>query len=199
MDDELKEISNLLLDDPEKGNRLFFERYGGTIKKAVSKAYFKYSKKNVMDMEDLLQDTLCYILKKMKKIIDDFKGKGNCKFMTYLFVICLRYAIREVQDEWSHKFPLGEKDPNEIPDFLCIETEVSNEEQIKALEQAIEQLNEDEKIFIKMMFYDNRSTSVIMIFFGWKSPNTVYSKKHKIIAKLKKIIRKILKKDYSDE
>jgi hypothetical protein len=50
------------------------------------------------------------------------------------------------------------------------------------------------------MFYDRRSTSEIMAIFNYTSPNSVYSKKNKVITELKEIIEKIMKtKDYFDD
>jgi RNA polymerase sigma factor (sigma-70 family) len=126
------------------------------------------------------------------KIIRDFKG--HCKFSTYLYLVCRRYAIKKTRKE-SHMLPGEGSSPlhEELPAPLIEETGVWDEDQKKALREAIEKLDENSQIFIRMMFFDNRSTPEIKVFFGWNSPNSVYGKKNKIITKLRKIIGKILK------
>lgn len=191
-DDERKVISGLLSGDP-KGARIFFEKYGGIIKHAVGKADIK---NNIMEREDLFQDAITYILKNNMKVIRDFKG--NCKFSSYLYLICRRYAIKKTNKESRMLSGEGASSlPEELPAPLIDETEVWDEDQKKALSVAIEKLDENSRIFIRMMFFDNRSTNEIMDFFGWNSPNSVYGKKNKIITKLRKIIGKILKKQGS--
>jgi RNA polymerase sigma factor (sigma-70 family) len=188
-DDELNLLSAFVQGDPEAA-KIFFKKYGGIIKHAVGKADIKG---NVIDREDLFQDLITYILNDDMKIVRDFRGK--CKFSTYLYTICRRYAIKKVSRESKiHSGDEALPSQSELPITLIEQTEIWDEDQKKALHKAIEKLDEDSQIFIRMMFYDIRSTSEIMIFFGWNSPNTVYSKKNKIIAKLRKMTRKILEK-----
>ena len=175
-----------LCGDP-KAVKNFFEKYGGIIKYAVGKVDIKTT---VIDKEDLFQDMISYILKNNMKVIRDFKG--NCMFSTYLYIICRRYAIKKAK---KARYPLVEELvslPEELPAPLIEETEVWDEDQKEALLQAIEQLDENSQIFIRMMFYDNRPTSEIMNCFGWNTPNSVYSRKNKTIVKLKKIVKKYL-------
>ncbi len=146
-----------------------------------------------MNREDLFQDVITYILNDDMKIVRYFRGK--CKFSTYLYTICRRYAIKKVSRESKiHSGDEALPSQSELPIALIEQTEIWEEDQKKSLHKAIEKLDEDSQIFIRMMFYDIRSTSEIMIFFGWNSPNTVYSKKNKIIARLRKLTRKMLEK-----
>jgi len=187
-DEEQKIISGFLSGDP-KAARMFFEKYGGIIRHAVGKADIKG---NMMDREDLFQDAITYILKDNMKIVRDFKGQ--CMFSTYLYLICRRYAIKKTRKEGLRLPGEGASHLIEgLPAPLIDETEVWDEDQKMALGEAIEKLDENSQIFIRMMFFDSRSTAEIMDFFGWNSPNSVYGKKNKIITKLRKIIGKILK------
>jgi len=185
IDGEWNLRSAFLGGDP-KAARVFFDKYGGIIKYAVGKVDLK---SNVIGAEDLFQDTITYILKDDMKVVRDFKG--NCKFSTYLYTICRRYAIKKARKE-SHMFSKEASLPENLPAPLIEQIDIRDEDQKGALLQAIGQLDENSQIFIRMMFYDHRPTSEIMSFFGWNSPNSVYSKKNKIIIKLRKIIRKIL-------
>lgn len=188
-DREWNLLQNFLAGEPQAA-RMFFEKYGGIIKYAVGKVGIKTP---VMDREDLFQEMIAYILNDKMKVVRDFKGK--CKFSTYLYTVCQRYGIKRAGKE-NDLFRREEYSPSEveIPAELAEQTEVWDEYQKEALLQAIEQLDEDSLLFIRMMFYDSRSTPEIMIIFGWTSPNSVYSKKNKIIRKLRKIIRKIFVK-----
>jgi len=174
--------------------REFFEKYGGIIKYAVGKVD---TEGMVIDKEDLFQEAIIHILRDDKKIIRDFEGKS--KFSTYLYIICWRYA-KKMAKKNNNMCGKETSLPEEIPAPLMEETEVWDADQKKALLEGVEQLNEDKQLFIRLMFYDSRSTSEIMAVFDYTSPNSVYSKRNKIITELKKITKKIMKtKDYFDD
>lgn len=181
-DDERNLLLAFLRGDPDAA-RSFFERYGGIIRYAVNKVDITTP---VIGREDLFQDTICYLLENDKKVIRDFKGK--CKFSTYLYIICRRYAMRKAR-KYNNPPVEGEYAlPEELPAPLIEETEAWDEEQKRALLYAIKQLDEDSQLFVRLMFYDNKSALEIMKIFGWSSLNSVYSKKNKIINKLREII-----------
>jgi len=183
-DDEQRLLSAFLSGNL-KAIRVFFKRYGGIIKHAVGKINIKG---NLIEREDLFHEAVIYILKNDMKIVREFKGK--CKFSTYLYTVCRRFAIKMAKKE--HRMLLKKEtslSPEELPAVFVEQFEVYDENQKKALLQAIEELDVNSQIFINMMFYDNRTTSEIMNFFDWSSPNSVYGKKNKIITKLRKILK----------
>lgn len=92
-----------------------------------------------IDREDLFQEVILYLLENDKKVLRDFKGK--CKLSSYIFIVSYRYALR-VSDK-ERKRHIKEADNillGEIPASLIEKNEVWNEEQEKALEQAIKGL-----------------------------------------------------------
>jgi RNA polymerase sigma factor (sigma-70 family) len=184
-DGERNLLSDFLRGDP-KAVRTFFEKYGGIIRYAVNKVDIKTP---VIDREDIFQDVIVYLLKNKEEIIGKFQYK--CKFSTYLYIVCRRHVMR-MAGKYNHPLVEGEGSlPKEFPALLIEETGVSSDDQEEALLQAIKQLDEDSQLFIRLMFYDNRSVVDIMKIFGWSSPNSVYSKKYKIIKRLQQILTEI--------
>jgi RNA polymerase sigma factor (sigma-70 family) len=174
-----KEILKGFLSGREPAIRLFFEEYGGIIKKAVDSVGIK---DRSLTKNDLFMAAVENLLRDNKKTIRLFKGK--CKLSTYIYTICLRYTIELAE----RGIPPG-PDPDTLHAPESFIEEVGEVEK-KIFDKAILHCNPKERIFIKMMFYDECSTMEILDFFGWKSENTVYSQKNKIINKLKKITRR---------
>lgn len=189
-DDELNLLASFIKGDLQ-ATRIFFERYGGIIQYAVNLIDIEDT---AIDREDLFQEVILYLLENDKKVLRAFKGKG--KLSSYLFIVSRRYALR-VSDKGRKRQIKGADNIllKEIPASLVEKNGSWSEEQEKALEQAIKRLSLEDQLFIRMLVYDKRPISEIMrIFPELKSPNSVYSKKSKIIEKLKKII-KILEKE----
>jgi RNA polymerase sigma factor (sigma-70 family) len=173
-----KEILEGFLSGRDHEVRLFFEEYGGIIKKAVESVGIK---DRSLTKHDLFMAAVENLLRDNMKTIRSFKGK--CKLSTYIYTVCLRYAI----DLAQRGIPPG-PDPDTLhaPETLIDEI---GENERRVFDKAMLRCNPKERVFIKMMFYDERSTQEILEFFGWKSENTVYATKNKIIHKLKKITR----------
>ncbi len=161
--------------------RLFFEEYGGIIKKAVDSVGIK---DRSLTKNDLFMAAVENLLRDNMKAIRSFKGK--CKLSTYIYTICFRYAIELAE----RGIPPGPDPDTLLAPESFIEEVGEREKQV--FDKAILLCNPKERIFIKMMFYDECSTTEILDFFGWKSENTVYSQKNKIINKLKKSTKRIL-------
>jgi RNA polymerase sigma factor (sigma-70 family) len=190
---EHKKVESRLLTEFIEGDRqatkVFLREYGGIIKYVVGKIA---PKGNVVDAEDLFNEVFAYLFENKKKIILDFKQK--CKFSTYLYLISRRYALKKVKEETKVPNALASSPQVEdLPSKLMEETEEWDEEVKKALPLAIQQLDENTRLFIKMYYVDNRSINDIMRMFNWESPNSVYSKKNRVLQKLRKNMKKILK------
>ncbi len=184
--EERKLIEDFLNEDG-KAIRLFFEKYGGIIKHAILSVDLKGV---MMDYDDLFNEAVTYILQDKMHVIRIFKGE--CKLSTYLYTICRRFAVSKVIPEGCYAKNISSIPSEELPDSFCEEMEIFSTQYKEALSNAINECDKDTKIFIQMMFYHNRSTTEIIESFGWGSENTVYSKKNKVINKLKKNIRKQL-------
>ncbi len=177
------------IEGDRRASRAFLQKYGGIIKYVVGKIV---PKGYVVDTEDLFNEVIAYIFANKKRIILDFKQK--CKFSTYLYIISRRYALKKVKQET--KIPnahVSSPQVENLPAKLMEETEEWDEEVKKALPLAIKQLDKNGQLFIKMYYVDNRSMSDIMRMFNWESTNSVYSKKSRILYKLRKNMKKILK------
>ena len=74
------------------------------------------------------------------------------------------------------------------------ESMLIGEIQINAYKDAMNKLDPKDAIFIRMLVIENKSTSEVMAFFGWNSENSVYSRKNKVIAKLRSLSKKAIQK-----
>ena len=160
--------------------RIFFEEYGGIIQKAVSSVGIK---DRSLTGKDLFMAAVENLLRDDKRPLRLFKGK--CKLSTYIFTISRRCAIELAQRE----FPPGpDPDTVHVPEALA---DMPGEKENRLFNEALHHCTAKERIFIKMMFYYEYSTVELMDFFRWNSENTVYSRKNKIINKLKKIMKRL--------
>lgn len=178
-DKQEREILKGFLSGSEIGVRTFLEEYSGFILKAINLVKIN---DNSLTRDDLFGDCIELLLRDNMRGVRLFKGK--CKFSSYLVTICKRYAIKIVKRASSAPVP------DTLEPSLAFIEEFSDEEKL-LLKRAILLCKPDEQVFIRMIFYDERSTEEIMEFFGWKSENTVYSQKNKIIIKLKKMIKRL--------
>lgn len=186
MINEIKLIEELLNND-NNALKVFFKKYGGIIKGAVSEVDIRSA---VMDTDDVFMQTITFLLEGDKKVFRSFKGKS--KLSTYLYVVCKRYAIQLVSKE--HKI-LKNTDAeifDRIPAPLADEINDLDDEKIKILQEAINSCKPDKKLLIQMLFYDQRPTDEIREMFGWNSNNTVFSQKNKTIKLLRKKVKRIL-------
>lgn len=160
--------------------RVFFQEYGGVIQKAIASVGIK---DRSLTSNDLFMAAVENLLRNDKQSIRLFKGK--CKLSTYIYTISRRCAIEIAQQ----RLPIG-PDPDTLhaPEVLVNEF---GEKEFQLFEIALQKCKSWERIFIRMMFYDECSTVEILDFFGWKSESTVYSRKNKIINKLKNYIRRL--------
>lgn len=183
---EWHELVDFVNDDPD-AMKQFFVEYGGIIKHVSLKIV---PKSNSIESDDLFLEIVTYLLTNKKKIILNFKQK--CKFSTYLFLICRRYALRKVKEdsrESGYNAFAGE-----IPQNLVEETgsfEDWCEDMKRPLYMAIDLLDTNSQLFIKMYYFDKKPVEAIVRAFGWGSINSVYSRKNRIIEKLRKTLKRI--------
>jgi DNA-directed RNA polymerase specialized sigma24 family protein len=190
-EDHQKQLIEGLLSGDREGVRLFFREYGGIIRKAVDSVGIK---DRAISSDDLFMAAVENLLQNDMKAVRSFKGYS--KFSTYLYTICRRHALSLA----GPPFPPGtmEEFTDNIPAGICDEIGIFDERRKKALAKAIRQCDAKLQIFIRMMFFEEKSTDEIREFFGWNSDNTVFSKKNKVIARLRKMVRRLLLRDNGD-
>jgi RNA polymerase sigma factor (sigma-70 family) len=144
----------------------------------------------VQTKDDLFMDAVAHILKYDMRVLRLYRGKS--KFSTYLYTVCRRHVMAQATRENALSSKMSEMPlesiAGEMPDVM----NESDGRAILALRYAISVCDENTQLFIKAMFYDKRPCNEIMRLFGWNSENSVYSKKNKTIAKLKKQMRRNL-------
>ena len=180
-------LNEFLKKGSRENARRFFEEYGGMIKHAVNSIAIR---NHVQTKEDLFMDAVAHILKDDMRVLRLYKGKS--KFSTYLYTVCRRHVMAQTVNENRLSSKISDVPLDsiaaEMPDVMCERDGGA----IQALKDAISVCAENTQLFIKAMYFDKKPCNEIMKLFGWNSENTVYSKKNKTIAKLKKQIRRNL-------
>lgn len=202
-------LDRFLSDDRHAG-RLFFEKFGGLIRKAILKVRIK---SDAVKHDDVFNGAIAHILDQDKKVLRMYKGRS--KLSTYIGQVCYKYALTVAIKENKltgrfDKTPIDELDvtgqekwllcsSDEIPINEIIAEifgEISVDDKMKeALKKALEMVSEKDRVFTNMLYVQKRSTEEIRLFFDLNSPNSVYSWKNKLHAKLKKLIKKIMQGD----
>jgi len=180
-------LNEFLMKCSRENARRFFEEYGGMIKHAVNSIDIR---NQVQTKDDLFMDAVAHILKDDMRVLRLYRGKS--KFSTYLYTVCRRHVMAQATRENALSSKMSEMPLESIAEEMSDVMNESDGRAILALKDAISVCDENTQLFIRAMFYDKRPCDEIMRLFGWNSENTVYSKKNKTIAKLKKQIRRNL-------
>lgn len=198
---------DLFLSGDPKAGRLFFEKYGGLIRNAVLKIRIN---SDAVKHDDVFNGAIVHLFDNDKKVLRVFKG--GCTLSSYIFKVSYNYAlsiankengltgkfdktpIDELDSIGNEKWMLHNSDVAPVEELLAeIFGEISIDvKMIEALRKAFKMLPQKDQNFLDMIFVYKRPTEEIMIEYELNSPNSVYSKKNKLLSKLKKLIRKIL-------
>lgn len=183
---EERNVLDGLLRGGRPGARRFLEVYGGVVRGAVRTVNVRSA---ALDPDDLYNAALGHIFANDMKVVRAFTG--GSKFSTYLHSVSRRYALDMAEKEHRRSSKTEVKEVELLPADPP-EEELWTDEEKKVLREGARRLDPNSRILLRMLFVDTKSTKEVMHFFGWNSENTVYAKKNKTIAKLRKIVRKIL-------
>lgn len=174
----------LFLSGDRKTGRLFLETYGGYIRQAVLKVRIK---SDAIQHEDVFNGAIAHLLENDKKVLRMYKGGSSLS--SYIFQVSYHYALTIAGKENK---VTGNTDEM-IPDGLMseiFEDDSADETKAVVLRKAQKSLKEKDRRLLQIMFFDGRSTEEIMRLYNWNN-STVYSQKNKLLARLKKLVRKI--------
>lgn len=174
---EKKLIEDFLTGD-EYAAKLFFENYAGIIEYVINSISIR---SNSFEKRDLFNETIYFLLKNNKEIIHKFKFKSS--FSSYLYPVCRRFVLSIIKKEQNRKFIFSQL---ALPDTFCHELGVYDELHKVTLTKMLNNLPIKQKLLIKMVYYDDRSTEEVMHYFSWTSVNSVYGAVRRIIEKLRK-------------
>jgi RNA polymerase sigma factor (sigma-70 family) len=191
IENDKKLVDGLLSGDRRIG-RLFLERYGGLIRSAILSIELR---SGAVDYDDLFMDALSHIFEKDCKVLRVFNWK--CKLSAFLYTVVKRYILDKVtrENRITDK-NLDDYSFNEIIDDCEDDSGNTETDEIRksAFNEAFEELDPKDALFIKMLMIEKQPTSEVMEFFNWNSENTVYARKNKVLAKLKSLSRKALQR-----
>lgn len=187
---EEQQLVEKLISGDRSSGRIFLEQYGDLIWSII---HAIDNRSNTMESEDLFMETLKHLFDNDYKVLKQFKWQ--CKLSTYIYMVTRRYILDIIQRENRIKRRICHE---VTPDAIMIECDEENDKyseiQINAYKDAMNKLDPKDAIFIRMLVIENKSTSEVMAFFGWNSENSVYSRKNKVIAKLRSLSKKAIQK-----
>jgi RNA polymerase sigma-70 factor (ECF subfamily) len=124
--------------------------------------------KNREEAEEIAQDTFI-------KAFQSLKGfQGKAKFSSWLYRIVYNTAISHIRKKEKGRISLDETD---IPESLYVESvknheSLSADERKKYLEVALDSLDQDERMFIILYYYEERELDEIAQIAGLTKTNT---------------------------
>jgi RNA polymerase sigma factor (sigma-70 family) len=144
------------------------------------------------EAQDVFQEALMVIYDKSKQ--HDFEL--SCKLKTYLYSICRRLWLKQLQRNGRYNAPL-ESVEELVPVEDDIEMHKWRDVQFTKMEEALSQLGEPCQSILKDFYIANLSMQDIAVKFGYTNPENAKNQKYKCLQRLKKLFFE-LEKGHSD-
>ena len=137
------------------------------------------------EAEDVAQDVFVKAYQKL----DTFRG--DSPFLSWLLRIAYHESIDHLRRRQPHMVDIDDiTTTNDLMTCSALDMELTtgNEERIRLLQEAVEQLKPDEQLLIHMYYYEDRSLNDIAYITDVK-PNTLSARLHRIRERLLIIIK----------
>jgi RNA polymerase sigma-70 factor, ECF subfamily len=182
-------LQGLLADDPAAW-RAFNTRYSRLIYSCISRVMARFSAVTSCDDVREVYATLCVqLLANDKKKLKSFEAGRGTKLGSWLGMLAVHAAydhLRAVRRSPVHS-PLIEAESLSAEQPSPFELSLSRE-RAAHVSRLMDSLSDKDKLFFKLYFADGLSPEVVAERMGI-SIKTVYSKKHKITAKLETLLQ----------
>lgn len=174
----------------------FVEKYTNLIYHTVHKTLKTYySDFLYQDVEDIHNSIFLSLMENDYKKLRQYKGINGCTVSSYLMVITANFTLNFIKRYKSH-VPI-ESDSNDNRDVIenisaahsQPDEEFVNIDHDKILKELIEELNSNDKLFLKLYYEKELPPEEIAEILNL-SVSAIYSKKNRITDKLKKIAKK---------
>lgn len=192
-----KDLLNLCIRGGKYAWDLFVERYTDLVYHTIHKTLRIYCPDYLYhDLEDIHNSIFLSLLKEDYKKLKQYQGINGCTVSSWIMVIVTNTTINFIKQNRtsiSLDDPLGSDDKTVIdamPDTqLSVIDRISESEQSDLLEELIDGLKSDDKLFLKYCFEDELEPEEIAKIMN-VSVSAIYSKKSRIIDKLQKLAKK---------
>ena len=170
----------------------FVQRYQQLIISCVVKALRRYGATfSRDDLDDLVGDVWLALLREDLKKLRQYDVTRGFRIASFLGLVATNTTIDQLRARHAKATPLDEVIEDCV--FLCAEAPrdlVELRQEAELAHSALAQLSGDERAFFVDCFRDEMSPEALARALGI-STNTVYSRKFKIRAKLKRIVRSL--------
>ena len=198
-----KDMLNDIFRGDKKAKEAFVKKYTKDIYKTIHHRLIKYNVDFLYHEEDEIYTSFfLYLFENNYKKLKSFRGKNNCSLKTWLQTVTLNFTRNEIKKEKKrHKshIPIDTiedsshynkiKKDSSLNRQVEPDVEFEKRENEKILKELKEDLNTEDRLFLKLYFEKRLSPKEIAKILNI-TESTVYSKKSRIIDKLRKIAKK---------
>jgi len=198
-----KDMLNDIFRGDKKAKEAFVKKYTKDIYKTIRHRLIKSKVDFLYHEEDEIYTSFfLYLFENNYKKLKSFRGKNNCSLKTWLQTVTLNFTRNEIKKEKKrHKshIPIDTiehfshynkiKKDSSLNRQVEPDVEFEKRENEKILKELKEDLNTEDRLFLKLYFEKRLSPKEIAKILNI-TESTVYSKKSRIIDKLRKIAKK---------
>ena len=182
-----------LFNNDEKAWEAFVRRYSRLVWSSIHKTFISYGFSNSKeDVEDIYGAVFLSLMEDDFRRLRQFNSENACSLSTWLSIVTVRKTIDYIRADKRHLCPdLGEDDgdPAEtLPDKRDrADEELEGRQDKELLDRAVAALSVRDKLLYELIFVREVPPEEIAGMMGLTVP-TVYSRKHRITARMKKIV-----------
>ncbi|MBI4848908.1 MAG: sigma-70 family RNA polymerase sigma factor [Nitrospirae bacterium] len=191
------DLLNLCINGDKDTWDLFVEKYTDLVYHAIHKTLKMYCPNFLyQDLEDIHNSIFLSLIENDYRRLRQYQGINGCTVASWLMVIATNSTLNFIKRNKisiSLDDPSGDDQKNSkdiVQDLQpSVIDRISESEQSELLRELIEGLNPDDKLFLKYCFEDELQPEEIAKIMNI-SVSAIYSRKSRIIDKLRKIAKK---------
>jgi len=195
-----KELLKVCIQGSEDAWHAFVEKYTNLIYHTIYRTLESHNADHLFqDSSDIHNSVFSSLLDDDFKKLKQYKGKNGCKVPSWLSKVTTNFTLnyikkqkkyKPIEDDTTDNVDVIERvsDPQQQPDEELLKKE-SEEMRKKLVKELIKDLNAKDKLFLELSYGKKLPPGKIAEILGITVDN-VYSKKNRIIEKLKKTAEK---------
>jgi RNA polymerase sigma factor (sigma-70 family) len=173
---------------------VFFATHGRLIHHAIRQTLARHGiQLTPEEVEDLHAETVMSLVADDYRRLRTYEGRNGCRLGTWVALVAARTTVNHLADlrRWGaghpgavDAIPLLTNRPDEGPDAVEI---LALQQAVEGIERALLRLSPADQLFVKLCFYQEWSGGEIADFLR-VSQGTVYSRKHRILQRLRALL-----------
>lgn len=172
---------------------VFMVRHADGIHTAVRKTLARYSGAYADEtVEDIFSEVVVSLLENGGRRLRQFDGRNGCRLSTFIHLVSANTAISHLRKNSRHK-PARTRDDETVPEQPDWRDgpydAIARRETDETVSRLLEGLSADDRLFVKLMFQEELPADRVAALMGI-TPNAVYSRKFRLMEKLRNILRK---------